>query len=152
MQRARTNRSGRFLSAAAFTLIENALAIGVVAVGLVGILSLFPLGLRSTRTATDDTQMAIIAQDYAAYYEQLTLTNVNYAANPAQGLLAPQDYVETVTNNNVIYNVHVVVANSGFPQLQSGNTNLLSRAIIEIWRPGSATNTYVTDVGRYVMQ
>src|ERR1043166_7469183 len=65
----------------AFTLFEVSLAIAVVAIGLVGILALFPLGLRATRGALDDTQMATVGQEVISTFQQLALTNSNYAYN-----------------------------------------------------------------------
>jgi uncharacterized protein (TIGR02598 family) len=130
----------------AFTLVEVALAIAVVAVGLVGILALFPLGLRATRSATDDTQKASIAQDYIAYYQQLALTSNNYSSSD---ILANADYTSGATNDNIAYNVRVLVTNAGFPQITNSGLNLLSRVLVQVWRPGSKTNTYSTEVARY---
>jgi prepilin-type N-terminal cleavage/methylation domain-containing protein len=137
----------------AFTLVEVSLAIAVVAIGLVGVLALFPLGLRATRGAADDTQMAIIGQDYVSYYQQLALTNVNY-----YGLgTAPTGVLQEVawpTDTNIIdgvpFYVNVTVTNSGFPQITNTSLRLVSRVIIQVSRPGSKTNTYVTEVARYV--
>lgn len=46
-----------------FTLVEVMLAMGIVALGLMGILALFPNALQSSRDAADTTLAATIAQD-----------------------------------------------------------------------------------------
>src|SRR5262249_24562971 len=105
-----------------FTMVELVMALGVVSIGLLGTLALFPLGYRGTRAATDDTQMAMIAQDYVSYYSQLVQTNANYAGSL---LLTNVIYTDVVTNDAIAYNVNVSVTSSGFPQMQTtGGTNL----------------------------
>lgn len=132
----------------AFTLIEVVLAIAVVGIGLLSILALFLVGLRATRSATDDTQMATIAQDYIAYYQQLAVTSNNYSS---ANVLDNTDYTSTATNDNIAYEVHVVVTNAGYAQMTNTvNLKLLSRITTQVWRPGSDTNTYSTEVARYV--
>ena len=50
-------------NAAGFTLVEIALALLVVAVGLVVVVGLFPSGLRANKTSIDETQMAMVADE-----------------------------------------------------------------------------------------
>lgn len=45
-----------------FTLIEIMVAIFVLLVGMVGILALFPRGIRETKAAVEETQAALVAQ------------------------------------------------------------------------------------------
>jgi type II secretory pathway pseudopilin PulG len=47
----------------AFSLVEIALALGVIAVALVAIFALIPVGLNASRDATNDTQTTMIAED-----------------------------------------------------------------------------------------
>lgn len=47
----------------AFSLVEVTLAIGIIAVALVGIFALIPVGLNSSRDAIDDTSTSLITQD-----------------------------------------------------------------------------------------
>ncbi len=49
-----------------FTLMEILIAMAVLLVGLVGILSLFPVGLDATRKAIEDTNAALIAESVYA--------------------------------------------------------------------------------------
>lgn len=135
----------------AFTLVEVALAIAVIAIGLIGILALFPLGLRATRSATDNTAMAMIAQDYIACYQQIALNSNNYSnAGTPVGLLEEVSYSNTRTNAGVIFTVHVDVKNHESGIVVNG-TNLQSRITISVFRPGSATNIYITEASRYAM-
>lgn len=49
----------------AFSLIEVALALGIIAFALVAILGMIPVGLNASRDAIDDTRTSLIAQDVA---------------------------------------------------------------------------------------
>ncbi|MDD5072777.1 MAG: prepilin-type N-terminal cleavage/methylation domain-containing protein [Candidatus Omnitrophica bacterium] len=46
-----------------FTLIEIVISLAILAVGLVGILSLFPIGFDSARRSMNSTQVAIFANE-----------------------------------------------------------------------------------------
>ena len=67
-----------------FSLVEVTLAIAVVAIGLVGVMALFPLGMDAVRQAADSTQMMAIGQDWIAYYQQMA-ANTNYYAKTSTG-------------------------------------------------------------------
>lgn len=47
--------------AAGFTLVEIALAMLVVAIGMMGLLAVLPVGLQSSRDAADDSRVALLA-------------------------------------------------------------------------------------------
>ena len=49
-------------SRAGYSLVEVTLALLVVAIGLVATFALFPEGLRATRAAVDDTEIAMFAE------------------------------------------------------------------------------------------
>ena len=131
-----------------FTLVEVVLALGVISIGLVAVLGMLPVGLRASRGASDDTQMAQVGQDFISYYQQLALTSANY--NGAN-VLAPMSYTTNWLYEVIPYHVHVDITGSGFPQMTNGNTNLLSRVSIFVWRFGSKTNIFVTEVARYAL-
>lgn len=146
-----THHASRITGRHAFTLVEVALAIAVVAIGLVGVLALFPLGLRATRGAMDDTQMATIGQEFIAKYQQMALTNVNYDTANGDVLTNGVSTVTFPPLDGVSYTVRTTITNDGFPPIQmAGGTNLVCRVYIEVWRPGSKTNLYITEVARYV--
>jgi uncharacterized protein (TIGR02598 family) len=54
-------------SPSGFSLVEVAVAVAVIAIGLLVILGLFPQGLQSARNAADNTMSATIAQDLFSY-------------------------------------------------------------------------------------
>lgn len=144
----------------AFTLIEVTLAIGVVAIGLVAILALFPLGLRATRKADFQTEAALMGQDYIAYYQQRALSAGNYdnTGTPAT-VLQNENYQDIKTNlNGRVFSVRVVVTNEGFNALALNGTNLTSRVLLTIYpykngiEDTNEVASYVTEVARYVTQ
>jgi prepilin-type N-terminal cleavage/methylation domain-containing protein len=147
-------------SRSAFTLVEIILAIAVMAIGLLGTLVLFPVGLTATRTASDNTEMATIASEYIALYQQAAL-NTNDYTSLGLGLQVltsgPPDSYPIITNDSgAYYYGHIAVRDMGFSPIfgydASGNltgTNTISRVTIELWRPGGNTNTYITEVARY---
>src|SRR5271155_1091560 len=47
---------------AGFSLVEVVLAIGIIAFALVSIISLMSLGLQSSKSSTDDTNIALMTQ------------------------------------------------------------------------------------------
>jgi len=149
-------------SCSAFTLVEIALSIAVLAIGLLGTLVLFPVGLDATRTASDNTEMATIAAEYISMYQQTALTNANYVSLGLNQDVLSQSDSGVLTNsldNGSFCLSRIVVTNTGIPQIQydippynpGPATNTISRVIIDLWRPGGNTNTYVTEVARYAL-
>jgi type IV pilus assembly protein PilV len=61
-----------------FTLIEIVISLAILAIGLVGVLSLFPIGFDAARRSVNSTQVAIYAHEHL---EQLKNT-----AFPALGI------------------------------------------------------------------
>ena len=74
--RARRSRPTNNRATAAFSLVEVALAVAVIAIGLLVILGLFPQGLQSARDAADNTLSATIAQDLFSQLRSSSFTNV----------------------------------------------------------------------------
>jgi len=65
-------------SQAGFSLVEVTLALLVVAIGLTATFALFPEGLRATRAAVDDTEIAMFAE---YVFTTLDLTAGKYGGN-----------------------------------------------------------------------
>jgi len=55
-----------------FTLVETALALLVVAVGLMGVFALFPAGMQSSHDAVKDTEISMIADSVFAELQMRT--------------------------------------------------------------------------------
>ena len=47
-----------------FTLIEITLAIGIVAIGMAGVMALFPIGLNASRDAIGDNYSSSISEQF----------------------------------------------------------------------------------------
>lgn len=59
-----------------FTLIEITIALLVLAIGLLGLLALFPVGFNASRKAGNTTQAAILAQKYVEDLKRVGYTNL----------------------------------------------------------------------------
>ena len=62
-----------------FTLVEVALSILVLSVGLLGVFALFPVGLDAGNRAVNDAQMSAFAEDVLMHFR----TKVHEGANPS---------------------------------------------------------------------
>ncbi len=51
-----------------FTLMEVLIAVAVLAIGIVGVVNLFPVGLQSARRAADHTKIALFAQERTEFF------------------------------------------------------------------------------------
>lgn len=128
----------------------------VVAIGLVGIMALFPLGMDAVRQAADSTQMMAISQDTIAYYQQFTATNP-WPSSPSE-VYPSGTYSTNQSADGIWYRTDATVINSGFSTITFGGTNMISRVRIGIYRVKdstdahgiSSTNYYFTEVDRYV--
>lgn len=71
-----------------FSLLEILIALAVMLVGIVGVMSLFPVGLRASKVAENYTLAAILAQ-YAI--DEAKLTAFGGLSNDNGTFLAPDD-------------------------------------------------------------
>ena len=175
MQNTFTFHSAR-RTARGFSLVEVTLAVAVVAIGVVGILALFPLGMDAVRKAADDTQMMAIGEDWIAYYQQMAANTNYYSVNNTSPFVCTNVigafYSESITQqvDGIGYISDATVTNTGFSQIFSptndyqyaGLTNMTSRVQIAVYRVATnsvsktvnrITNTvhyYFTEVDRYV--
>ena len=73
----------------AFTLLEIVIALAILAIGLVGILSLFPVGFEASRRASMLTEATIHAQQKMEEFKQAGYEHLNnataYPDNTASG-------------------------------------------------------------------
>ena len=145
-------------AARGFSLVEVTLAVAVVAIGLMGILALFPLGMDAVRQSADATQMQSIGQDTIAYYQQMA-ANSNYYSSVSSEVIPPtESYSSNLTVDGISYHVETVVANAGFRTITVNATNMISRVQIGVYRTSGPiaytaignTNYYFTEVDRYV--
>ncbi len=73
---------------AGFTLVEIALAMLVISVGIVAILGLFPSGLEAGRRAENETRIALFAEDVLQGYKALSTVRP-WAGLASDDLLLP---------------------------------------------------------------
>ena len=133
-----------------FTIIEVALAIAIIALGIVAIIGLLPTGLDVIRDASSTTQMANIAEDFITQYQQRALDSALYEGTT--NVLPTSTFTTTVTTSEsaIPYTVKVDVSNTVLPIITPSLTGTISRVAIQISYPGSRTNTFITEVARYV--
>jgi len=113
-----------------FSLVEVTLAIAVVAIGLVGIMALFPLGLDAVRQASDATQMMAIGQDTIAYYQQEAMNlNGNYYSSLPSEVIPTTSYSTNLAMDGIWYRADTSIANAGFSTIVA---NLISNYYVVV--------------------
>lgn len=82
-----------------YSLVEVTLALLVVAIGLVATFALFPEGLRATRAAVDDTEVAMFAE---YVFTTLDLTAGKYGGNYGVGwdIMDTDDFISLMLSTN----------------------------------------------------
>lgn len=138
----------------AFSLVEVVLAIAIIAIGLVAILGLFPQGLTSGQNASDDSLVAVIAQDV------ITRRKIDIQGNPAILGTSPGDSwflpdgseTSAGSANTARYKCKVICAPV------AGIANLESTRVEIVWpwfKPAGdgysplSTNVFVTEIAAY---
>ena len=86
-------------SRAGYSLVEVTLALLVVAIGLVATFALFPEGLRATRAAVDDTEIAMFAE---YVFTTLDLTAGKNGGNYGVGwdIMDTDDFISLMLSND----------------------------------------------------
>ena len=144
-----------------FSLVEVTLAVAVVAIGLLGVLALFPLGMDAVRQAADATQMMSIGQDNLAYFQQYGVNSNYYSTLPSEVLSSGHGYSTNQNVDGIWYRVDAVVTNAGFSTITASGMNMITRVRVGVYRlttntvlhtggPLGSTNYYFTEVARYV--
>lgn len=98
-----------------FTLIEILIAIGILVVGLAGILTLFPAGLKASKNAIEDTQGTLLAESvydsFLATVEKLNSESLNTSKGKFKffydGIRQGQEFILPVvvdTNQDAVLN------------------------------------------------
>ena len=84
---------------AGYSLVEVTLALLVVAIGLTATFALFPEGLKATRAAVDDTEIAMFAE---YVFTTLDLTAGKYGGNfgPGWGINETDDFISLMLSND----------------------------------------------------
>jgi uncharacterized protein (TIGR02598 family) len=134
--------SGRRARTRSFSLVEVVIALGVIAVGIVGILAVFPTALQTGHSAQDETRTAHIAQSVfgslvAQAPSQFTNVQIPLSAgvSPSINLTAGSGTTPAVTvyadndgnlipnSTNAAYAIFIYTNNSvpGFTDLASAN-------------------------------
>lgn len=133
---------------AGFTLAEIVLAMLVVAVGVIGVFSLFPAGLQASRAAIDDSRTALLAE---AILTDLRMEMAGNYRDDASGFAYPTDSGDVVANGAEL----LVEEADGEPvgrfrlRVRPIDTGRLAEAILEV-KPGIQTNRTHTFYTRFV--
>jgi len=103
-------RSARRARRAGFSLVETALAVAVVGIGILGVIGLFPAGLEMNRRAVNETYGALFAESVlygvrAQFQQNPDLANLNSMVIPLDlpwAEASPNQIVPTTTPIKVI--------------------------------------------------
>ncbi len=135
---ARSFRSYRYLiDAAAFSLVEVVVAIGVFSFCLLTLIALVPVGLTDNRTSHD----RMIAADLCTSLESdMRSTASTGTASPINNIKFPTaSATETVSATNILYDTYVA---SSPVATFSGTKSAVSQYCFTIILTSAATNTY----------
>ncbi|MFH1776493.1 MAG: prepilin-type N-terminal cleavage/methylation domain-containing protein [Candidatus Omnitrophota bacterium] len=124
----------RWKSETAFTLVEILIALSILAVGILGLVNLFPVGLDATKQTVDISTAAIVAQRRIeeikadGYNQSITYdgTNGNYTEYP-----------------NYTWGVTVV------PHGMTNNLRIVTVNVTWTFRGQPRTETFVTYIAQY---
>ena len=86
-----THRDG-IGSRAGYSLVEVTLALLVVAIGLVATFALFPVGLKATRDAVDDTEVSLFAEYVFSTLELAQAIRVRTGPSPIRICSSPRPW------------------------------------------------------------
>lgn len=125
-------RGARFAQASrAFTLVETAIAIGIVAVALVGLMGVFPIALAQIGNARNNVVVAELAETSLAKASGMDFNSLGSLDNTKK--LYDVGGLETSEIGRAVYEVQLVVTNS---------SNYAQTVIVSVYRsPRKATST-----------
>ena len=122
----------------AFTLLEIVIALAILAIGLVGILSLFPVGFEASRRASMLTEATILAQQQM---EEFKLAGYNHLDTTyTDG--APSGFTDFPDGSGLKWQVTVTEVNP------PGNLKMLTLEIAWQEKGADQIETFVTYIAR----
>ena len=141
-------------AAAGFTLVEVTLSLAVVMIGLMAVLGMVANGLRSSRSAVDNTVPAMIAHDVfsqvkAEFHSYVEGRNLFSARTPEVGY----HNIEGIITNQAFAYYKSRIVYRDVPGLHGGNAvnENIVQVLLEITWPSptyQSTNVFVTNVVR----
>ena len=138
----RTPASLKRKTARAFTLVEVALALGVMSVGIIAILGLLPSALQSARNAADNTVTATIVQDLFSTLRAQPFTTASLSSlggssfqlnNPANTGTLNFDQAGNVTNTSGSYLSYYRVVVTSASQAPFAKANVQATVFWPAW-------------------
>lgn len=133
----------RFSSA--FSLVEVALALGILAVGMVGVMALLPVGLDSARQVYNETSAASLARSVLADLQ------INYSSLPPGRALNNEIWFATVegvrtngSNPPAFFQIAIDWQKS--PGAAASNQPVSTRAFVTLRWPLAALNAKSTNI------
>jgi len=144
-------RAGKNSGKAAFSLIEVALALGVVAVAFVPVAGLLPLGLQSYHQANDNSMQAEIFQRIVNELQQTDFGSLTSSSNPPPYRYFDYQGNEVTASEQYIYQVNTRISSTtNLPegaQPAVNNPNLAIATIQVADNPGHAVMTQQSATG-----
>jgi Tfp pilus assembly protein PilV len=143
---------------AAFSMIEISVAMVVVGVGIVSLLGVMPLLLRSDRAAIEYTDVAMAAQDYIETRQYTLYTpndldaqvsNTNFLFNSGAGFFATNVTTSTVSSNTLYTREFQLSVTYPDGTAHPTQPLLKTMRVIYAWPPKAVlkqTNIFMTEV------
>ncbi|HEY8965016.1 MAG TPA: Verru_Chthon cassette protein B [Candidatus Methylacidiphilales bacterium] len=103
------------IHAKAFSLVEVLLALGVVAVGFIGVIGLMPVGLKTMRQATTLTVQSLILQQVVGNAEAVPFTKLPATFNNAKFYFDDEGGSQTGPDSRTRYWVTTTVKDPAYP-------------------------------------
>ncbi|MCX6983260.1 MAG: hypothetical protein NT118_00725 [Lentisphaerae bacterium] len=147
-----------------FNMIEVTLAIGIVAIGLVGIIALFPVGFQSIRDSVGDNYVNDSSQLFLSYIKLLTKKDTTYPTAQTQSDIDTQwntvigniptskpdssASVDTVNpsftgwDTTTVPNLYSISGTAGLYRIYSGANDF--KAAVRIWKTPTVSPVYVS--------
>jgi prepilin-type N-terminal cleavage/methylation domain-containing protein len=142
------NRKINSRAVAGFTMVEIALALAIIGIGLLAVIGMIPALLATSRSAVDNTEVALAVQQEMEY-DFIPLSAANMT-----NLISDLDWITNTSNKSFPYISKITYENSDDPlaggqfQDSDGNVLLKTERITYSWPPNSIKKqsfTFVTE-------